>query len=181
MCATVNKYQATINELQNVIYPSILNILEEVVCYRNIYEYEGLEKCIVAIKEEFSSLCSLEDKLVFPAIISVFNSKKEDSFFPNIQEIIFLTSNKENKIKTLVSSIIDITKINKNQLQTDFEKEVYELIQLFNDTYFPSKHKWISLLQMLTPKSVACKNRSLSGCKCTEKSSENLIETMQYN
>ncbi len=169
MCATVNKYERKIDKLQKIVYPQISALLEEISCYRNLFDYDTLEENITLLTNEFNSLTSLEEKLIFPAIVAVFNTKESNSHFPNIAEIVQLTASKETKIKKFLASIKEVVAVDKNHYNNDFEKAIVCLLHLFNDAYFPSKIKWTSLLQMLTPESVNCVNRDNGNCKCGDK------------
>lgn len=170
MCTTVNRYQSKIDTLKNKIYPSVSDLLSEVSCYRNVFDYDNLEPSINTLSNEFSSLCSVEEKLIFPAIISVFNTNNGNpDFFPNVQEIVQLTLSKEQKIYKSLLDIQAIVNVDNNHYSNDFEKQVLQLIHIFNEAYFPCKKQWIALLQMLTPQKVQCNNRDGDACKCGHK------------
>lgn len=166
MCATITKYETKTQKLQRVIYPQITNLLDELKCYIDIHNYENLENNIVLLQTEFNSLVHVENKLVFPAVLSIFNDNFDFKYFPNIPEIIHLTSTKEAKIKIYLSNIETIVAIDITQPKNDFEKDIAKLIHLFKNVYFPVKQRWNSLLQMLTPESVQCENRKNNSCKC---------------
>lgn len=174
MCATVNKYQAKTQKLQHIIYPKIIDSIEEIECYINLFNYEGLETNINSLHEEFNSLISIENKLVFPVILSVFKEDFNFNYFPNISEILHLTSTKDAKIKTYLNNIGNIVAEDKLFPKDNFETDINKLIHLFNDTYFPSKHRWNSMLQMLTKESIMCNNRKNGSCKCEAKKEHSL-------
>lgn len=169
MCATVNKYEKKIDKLHHTIYPQISELLNEIICYRNLYNYEGLDEMVKSLYKEFNSLSSFEEKLVFPAITSLFRQDAEKDFFPNIPEIIKLTGNKVAKIKTYLAEIKNIVLVDRNHYSNDFEKDILQLLHLFDDAYFPAKHRWNAMLQMLNPDEVKCKNRDNGNCKCDSK------------
>lgn len=181
MCTTVNRYQTKIDTLKTKVYPSISDLLYEISCYRNLFDYDNLESSINMLSKEFSSLCSLEEKLVFPAIISVFNTSDSDpNYFPNIQEIIQLTSSKEQKIYKSLQEIQTIVKVDNNHYNNDFEKQILQLSHLFNEAYFPCKKQWVALLEMLTPQKVNCSNRDNGNCKCGSRNNHE-IEAQQHH
>lgn len=166
MCATVNKYERKIQKLQKVIYPQISDLIEEIKCYIDVYNYDGLEENVSMLQREFSSLISVEDKLVFPVILSVFKNDFDFKYFPNIAELLHFTSAKNAKIKIYLSNIEKIIIIKEVQVIGDFEKDILRLIQMFSEVYFPAKQRWNALLQMLTPESITCENRKNNTCKC---------------
>lgn len=170
MCATVNRYETKINKLDKETYPKLSNTLEDIKHYRDIYNYEEIHQIINELCKEFESLITLERKLVFPAVLSVFNKQKNHDYFPNITEIIQLTEGKDNKLKKNIDSLFQYmnTELKKDEL-SNFELEIVQLYQFFIYSYFPSKSKWISLLSLLSPESVSCKNREIGTCKCKDK------------
>ena len=166
MCATVNKYESKIEKLQHVIYPQIVDAIDETLCFINIHNYDGLEENLTKLQDELNSLVHIESKLVFPVIISVFKENFDHHYFPNIKEIIQLTTSKEVKISSYLYNIKQITEIDESNLKDEFEVQLKKVFRLFDFSYFPVKKRWISLLQMLTPESVQCENRNNGNCKC---------------
>ncbi len=167
MCATINRYEAKINKLDKETYPKLSNALDDIRHYRDIYNYEAINEIINELCKEFESLVSLERKLVFPAVLSVFHQTDSHSYFPNIPEIIQLTQSKDNKLKKGIENLHQyMNKDIKKEEFSNFELELFNLYNFFTYSYFPSKLKWISLLNLLTPNSVNCENRDNGKCKC---------------
>lgn len=169
MCATVNKYDTKTRQLQDIIYPIISDIIEEIKCYINVCNYEGLEENINLLETEFHSLVSVENKLVFPVILSVFKEDFNFNYFPDIPEVLHLTTAKDAKIKIYLKNIESIVATDNQYPKDEFENDIKKLIHLFNDAYFPSKQRWNSMLQMLSKESVQCENRNKGNCKCDSK------------
>ena len=172
MCATVNKYESKINKLQQIIYPQIADAIEESLCYINVYNYDGLEENLNKLQDEFLSLIHIENKLVFPVVISVFKENYDFTFFPNTQEIIQLTACKETKVNTYLYNIKQIAEIDESNIKNDFENQLKKLFHLFELSYLPSKKRWNAMLQMLSPKAIQCNNRDNGTCKCDSKKND---------
>lgn len=179
MCATINRYEIKINKLDKETYPKLSNTLDDIRHYRDIYNYEAVNEIINELYKEFDSLVSLERKLVFPAVLSVFHKTNNHAYFPNITEIIQLTQSKDNKLKKGVENLHQyINKDLKKEEFSNFELEIFNLYNFFTYSYFPSKSKWISLLSLLTPESVNCENREKGACKCgSNKDNHSYMET----
>lgn len=181
MCSTVNKYESKIRKLQEFIYPRIIDKIEESLCFINVYNYEGLEENLNKLQEEFLSLIHIENKLVFPVVLSVFNEDFDFTFFPNTQEIIQLTSSKETKLSTYIYNIKQIVEVDEKDLKNEFEIQITKLFHLFDLSYFPSKKRWTAMLQMLSPKAVQCNNRENGGCKCNHQENHHNLNKTQTN
>lgn len=181
MCATVNKYESKVHKLQHFIYPEINALIEETLCFINVYNYENLEEKLHKLQEEFLSLIHIENKLVFPVVLSVFKKDFDFAFFPNTHEIIQLTACKETKVNNYLSHIKQIVDLDENNLKNDFEVQLSKLFNLFDLSYLPAKKRWTSMLQMLSPKAVQCNNRDTDGCRCGNKNNEPLNHKQQHH
>jgi hypothetical protein len=164
MCVTVNKYQEIITALEDNTYPSLNNLFSKL----KTDVLTHIDDSIIGnIKKEIISLEKFERKLIFPAIISMFN--EASSFSPNIAEIVQLTSSKEERIKQefiLLEEFINETNcvVSDNAVEIrNAAKEVFEALKTY---YFPLKKQWYDLLKKLSPESVNCKNRAAGKCKC---------------
>lgn len=174
MCATINRYEAKINKLDKETYPKLTNTLDDIKHYRDIYNYEEIYQVVNELCKEFDSLVTLERKLVFPAVLSVFHQNDGHAYFPNIPEIIHLTQSKDNKLKKNIESLHQYMNNElKKEEYSNFELELFNLYNFFTYSYFPSKSKWLSLLSLLTPESVNCSNREKGTCKCGDKDEHN--------
>lgn len=170
MCVTVNRYNEAIYLLENDIYPKINILLSSL---KNENEHSLEDNALKDLRKEFASLEQFERKLIFPSIISVFKQVSSSSFAPNIEEIIYLTQSKEDKIKQLIVLLEQCKDQNECASCSNNKPIVENIIAAINNEYFPLKAKWIRLLQDLKPEKVNCKNRELGKCKCAKDDIEN--------
>lgn len=175
MCLTVNKYVTTIQKISTDVYPDLQDRLDKLFYGRSQQIDYIFSKIITELRNEFSSLAKYELRLIFPAVLSVFNkTTSQQQFHPNTAEILSLTRSKEEKIENLLFSLEDHITAQKNN--PDLDPEVAAniaaleiLIQSFNKTFFPVKKNWNQLMLELTPARVNCKNRETNACKCSSK------------
>jgi len=166
MCITVNNYQAIIRTLENEVYPNLNHLFSEV----KIEEENNVsDSTIVNLKIEINSLEKFERKLIFPAVISIFNESNNSNFSPNISEIVQLTSPKEERIKQevfLLEEFLDETNCLVEDDDIEIRNTALVIFKIMSNQYFPLKKQWYDLLKKLNPESVNCKNRAMGKCKC---------------
>lgn len=167
MCVTVNQYQSIISKFETEVYPTLNNLLSEVI---NIHDEHHVDDSVVAhLKAEIISLEKFERKLIFPAVISMFNETNSSSFSPNIAEIVQLTNSKEERIKqefSLLEEFIDETNCLVEDTDIELRTLAVSVFEIMSNQYFPLKKQWYTLLGQLNPAAVNCKNRAMGKCKC---------------
>lgn len=185
MCVTVNKYAATIQKISTEVYPGLQEQLDKLLYQRpQQIDYIFL-KILPELRAEFSSLFRYEQKLIFPAVLSVFNkTASQQQFHPNTAEILSLTRSKEEKIENLLFTLEDFITEQKNNpsLHPQVAASIADLeniVQLFNKQFFPIKKIWNHLMMELTPAKVNCKNRETNACKCSTKNASHTHHEQQ--
>ena len=174
MCVTVNKYQSIISKLESEVYPNINYLINKMIDEDGHFFSNATN--IKQLKTEFNSLEMFERKMIFPSIISTFNSSATH-FAPNISDIIRLTKSKEDKIVQIISIIEESTTITVIENKKANFKASNELFDAFKTSYFPVKMQWKTLLIKLDPENAKCSNRDGDGCKCKiNKATEKLFE-----
>jgi hypothetical protein len=109
--------------------------------------FESLEDLSLPIlfdvKLEFGSLKTYEEKLVFPEILKVFNTKNKDyKSNANIQELILLTQKKD----AIILEYLNLITSNEGMM----DHRLHELITYFQEEYFPIKKQWYDMLDYLS-------------------------------
>jgi len=134
MCTHYSFAQELVSEMTENVFKTI-DLL-----FLNI---EGdLDPVLIDLKIEFYSLRTYEDKLVFPEVLKVFNTKNSNfKSNANIKELISLTQKKETKILEFLQ-ILDSENSEK-------EGPMKDVIQYFFDSYFPIKKQWYAMLDNL--------------------------------
>src|SRR5262245_5221077 len=103
MCLTIDKYQNSINRLQQDIYPALRQMLNTLVV-ESERSLADLSDTFSLLQKEFQTLEIFEEQIVFPTIISLFDdSRNEDSVAPDISEIVRLTSIKEENLRQTIA------------------------------------------------------------------------------
>lgn len=190
MCVTVNKYAAAIQKISAEVYPDLQEQLDKLL-YQQPQQLDYIFlKILPELRTEFASLSKYEQKLIFPAVLSVFNATaSQQQFHPNTAEILSLTRSKEEKIENLLFTLEDfVTEQKRNpSLYPQMAAIIAELetmVQLFNKKFFPEKKIWNQLMTELTPAKVNCKNRETNTCKCSAKKEQHANskkQNMQMN
>ncbi|HNP20436.1 MAG TPA: hypothetical protein PKM63_08515 [Panacibacter sp.] len=170
MCVTIQKYQVAVNRFQLEIYPAVQYALEAI----NTIEAGVLDEQYISavnnLQKEFHSLETFERKLIFPAVLSLFDENgKEKQFTPDIAEILNLCIAKEERLSTYVDEI-------KSMLEGETEREsntsidpwhlrMQQLSDIFLNRFMPARQQWIRLLLQLESSGHAFKT-SHGICTC---------------
>jgi iron-sulfur cluster repair protein YtfE (RIC family) len=173
MCITINKYQNSINRLQQDIYPSLQQSLNTLSA-ENESSLADLSYTFSLVQKEFQSLQIFEEQIVFPTMLSLFDeSGNENDVSPNVPEIIRLTSIKEEILTEIMDQIAavvqhsEILTLVKNKDKTIVD-HLQELINIFYDRFLPAKQSWKHLLISLQNGAAKCNNRHAGKCKCNQ-------------
>lgn len=111
-------------------------ISKEAICFYDMID---------SLFKEFESLSNYEEKLVFPSILKVFNTKDDPGFKAgvDINELRRLMLSKENCIKEIVEDL----EIESDALSLQPLHPVYKLLHIFQQDYAIEKAKWYYILE----------------------------------
>jgi hypothetical protein len=158
MCVSVNKYKKIIENLQQKVYPSVHLFLLNI--------NPDSELCLTAINEltnELSSLEKIENKLIFPSVLSLLEKDDEDdTFSPNIEQVIKLTQQKQDKIKQLFVNLF----IETHQCGVCSKEDLDSELKKIETSFFEAKQQWLAVLHFLTSYEYKCNNRIGGNCAC---------------
>ncbi|MBS1592346.1 MAG: hypothetical protein JST07_09605 [Bacteroidetes bacterium] len=140
MCVYSVSANEVIEKITEKLYPFIDVQFDEVLQLEKIEPtpFQLIEK-IKALRIEFESLKNYEKRLVFPAVLEMFNAKKNNPNFKssvNILELQQLIQRKENLIHTMVNDIkVEALKVRKSH-------PIHALIYTFQNLFIEEKEKW---------------------------------------
>jgi len=152
MCAHADNTNETIELLVQKLYPAIqhqfilISSCNDCVTSNPDNPNAALYNLLNELKNEFQSLITYENKLVFPSVIKVFDKKgaNENSPTPSIADLLKLTKSKEQKIVQLATEVQ--AEISMMDL-ADKEATVNKLIHLFQNDFVSEKNKWNNMIQ----------------------------------
>jgi hypothetical protein len=154
MCEAGSNYRNLINRLSQEVYPELEKSLNNITSEDAGSLKNLLNTTIIVIQKELHSLERFEKKLIFPAILSLVDAdEKCKDFEPNIEEIINLTTIKEERlIKCFekVSDILDHEEVfNSDYNQQRVIEKLHGLTDIFYNDFIPEKKRWRELLVQL--------------------------------
>lgn len=154
MCVTRHKYQLAINRFEYDLYPALEYAVEAV----NTRDENGItnELFIIAVnnlQRELHSLQLFEKKLIFPAVLSLFDERNSNGFSPDLPSILNLCAAKEQRLGRYATEI-------KTMLEEKEESEpsvacdpsflrLQQLSDIFSNRFMPERHHWHHLLMQL--------------------------------
>jgi hypothetical protein len=148
MCAHSSSGEEITEKIGQKLYPYLSKVFQEVLDYTSVSplseEHQGIMECFYLLKSEFDSLKNYELKLVFPAVLSVFNTKDNQQAKPsiNIAEIQALTQKKEKMIDEYVRQLgKDIT-----ALKLAESHPLFSLLCEFQTSFIQEKQQWNTML-----------------------------------
>jgi hypothetical protein len=136
-----------INHLLTEVYPILECKIELAIhCSKLAYSKEPakflVNDLLIKIKNEFHSLITYEQKLVFPSVLKVFNAKKNQIAVPNLSDLLQLTRSKEEKINHYVLKISIL--ISNHLWQTQKQED---LVHAFTESFTAEKTAWNKMIQ----------------------------------
>lgn len=152
MCAHADNTIETIEELAQKLYPAIqeqfifISSCNDCINSNPDHPNAALYNLINELKNEFQSLVTYENKLVFPSVIKVFDKKEKNdgSPMPSIADLLKLTKSKELKILELVAEVqIEIFLLD----LADKDTAINKLIHFFQNDFVIGRNKWNSMIQ----------------------------------
>lgn len=97
------------------------------------------------IKNDFSSLVTCEQKLVFPSVMKVFNAKTAKEVpMPNLFDMMQLTRSKEHKIMAHVNTLSNL--LSTNTWNKGAIKQ-HDLVHAFSESFMKEKYKWNKMIE----------------------------------
>ncbi|MBS1627168.1 MAG: hypothetical protein JSR09_11245 [Bacteroidetes bacterium] len=140
MCAYSVSVNDVIERITEKLYPFIDAQFDEVLKLNKIepIHLHLIEK-IKALRIEFDSLKNYEKRLVFPAVLEIFNAQKKSSSLKssvNIAELQQLIQRKENLIHTMVNDVFD------EAMKTKKSHPIHSIIYTLKNSFKEEKEKW---------------------------------------
>jgi hypothetical protein len=106
MCLPIAKYKRIMIDLETIIYPSLINKIDEILIgFQNTPEHQSpvqLEKIQLTIdlKTELCSLRSYEVRMIFPQVLSLLTNENDSAGVKiDFNQVAQLTNFKEEKIE----------------------------------------------------------------------------------
>lgn len=150
MCKHADQTAEFIAHLLDNVYPCLeLKIQNAIHCsFLKDYDAEAttyLKELMQQIKNDFSSLVTCEQKLVFPSVMKVFNAKSAKEVpIPNLFDLMQLTRSKEHKIMAQVNTLTSLLSTNTwNKVAI----KQHDLANAFNDSFVKEKYKWNKMIE----------------------------------
>ncbi len=147
MCNHADQTSQIIEHLSNEVYPMLeLKIQKALDCKilakNTIPEKQIVVDLILQIKDEFHSLVTYEQKLVFPSVLKVFLAKKASAELPDLANLLQLTSSKEHK---LINYVRKMAIVMKHKLLDTHAQD--DLISAFLNDFVNEKMHWNKMIQ----------------------------------
>lgn len=150
MCKHADQTAEFIAHLLDNVYPCLeLKIQNAIHCqFLTDYDAEAtayLKELMQQIKNDFSSLVTCEQKLVFPSVMKVFNAKSAKEVpMPNLFDLMQLTRSKEHKIMAQVNTLTSLLSTNTwNKVAI----KQHDLANAFNDSFVKEKYQWNKMIE----------------------------------
>ncbi len=147
MCKHADNTKEIIDHLIKDVYPLLNQEIDKAAhCTNlelsNVPEKEMVKDLLIHLKNEFHSLATYEEKLVFPSVLKVFNAKKEQTVLPNLVDLLRLTRSKEHKINDYVKKINIL--ISNHLWETELQDH---LVEMFSNNFFKEKAVWNNMIE----------------------------------
>lgn len=148
MCKHAQHLGDQVKKFQEITYPHLTIVLTHALhCNAAnraaIPEKKVAKEVIHAIQTEFHSLITYEQKLVFPAILQLFDHKHNSKHTPDLANLLKLTKSKEHKLHGYVGTLHTILQIEALQVHSGCETRV---VSQFEQVFFPDKQVWNQLI-----------------------------------
>jgi len=150
MCKHADQTAEFIAHLGDNVYPCLeLEIQNAIYCpFLKEYDAEAtayLKDLMQQIKNDFSSLVTCEQKLVFPSVMKVFNAKTAKEVpMPNLFDMMQLTRSKEHKIMAHVNTLSNL--LSTNTWNKGAIKQ-HDLAHAFSESFMKEKYKWNIMIE----------------------------------
>lgn len=150
MCKHADQTEEFIHHLLEDVYPCLeLKLQNSIQCvYLKEYEEEQtsyLVELMHLLQNEFTSLVTCEQKLVFPSVMKVFNAKAaKEVQIPNLFDLMQLTRSKEHKIMTHVHNLVSV--LETNTFKNGAIKQ-HDLAHSFINNFVNEKYRWNKMIE----------------------------------
>lgn len=144
MCKHAQQLGDQVRKFQELTYPHLTIVLSHalqcnVANDAAIPEKKVVKEVIHVIQSEFHSLITYELKLVFPAILQLFDNKHNSKHTPDLDNLLMLTKSKEHKLHGYIGTLYAILQIEALQIHSGCESRV---VSEFEKFFFPGKQTW---------------------------------------
>ena len=151
MCQHGDLTKSLIEGLVQELYPAIqhqfivVSSADNNLHAANDPRHQLVQELINDLKNEFQSLISYENKLVFPSVLRAFDKKTDHApaATPNIAELQSLTAIKEQKIAHILDNLS--SEIDRPPVAPD--NEIHKLIRLFTNDFTMERIKWNKMIR----------------------------------
>lgn len=170
MCKHADHTEEIINHLIKDVYPVLDLRIDDALHCSNLESSKVPEKDLVHnllfnLKDEFHSLATYEQKLVFPSVLKVFHAKKAKTTLPNLGDLLQLTRRKEDKINHYV---LKINALIANHLWKTEKQE--KLVNEFTKSFAAEKMLWNKMIQ-----------DRITSCECFKKNYFDMARLYESN
>jgi len=147
MCNHADHTNKIIDHLKIEVYPLLQSAISSSIDCKFLKESSAPEKPIVMelldqIENEFQSLITYEQKLVFPSVLKVFKAKKSSTSLPNLSDLLQLTKSKEHKL------IHHIAKLELALKHKKWDSVLQDnLVYIFLEDFVHEKLLWNKMIQ----------------------------------
>lgn len=180
MCKHADHTKEIIDHLLEEVYPLLELKIKYALDCTNLQHSSAPEKQVMTdlitdLKNEFHSLVTYEQKLVFPSVLKVFLAKKENENLPNLGDLLQLTKSKEHKLNHRAKRLAlmlevpmwdtQAQNILANAFLTDFATEKlnwYKMIEDRTNSCSCFKKNYFKMVQLYQKKPAFPKDQSTS-------------------
>lgn len=146
MCKHADQTKRIIDHLLSEVYPGLMSKIKYALSCVYQESSDAPDKLVMIdligdLKNEFGSLITYEQKLVFPSVLKVFLTKKENERLPNLVDLLQLTKSKEYKIMHHVKRLMNM--LEKPMWDTT-EQEI--LAKAFVNEFMLEKQLWYQMI-----------------------------------
>lgn len=170
MCKHADHTKEIIDHLLKDVYPLLnqeINNAEQCTNLElsKVPEKEMIKDLLINLKNEFHSLATYEEKLVFPSVLKVFSAKKEQTALPNLVDLLKLTRSKEHKINHYIKKIEAL--VSNHLWETNRQDN---LVEVFKNNFIKEKAVWNKMIE-----------DRVASCGCFKKSYFEMARFYEHN
>ena len=150
MCKHADQTEEFIHHLLENVYPCLELKLQNAIHCVYLKEYDEEHKDYLLelmqnLRNDFSSLVTCDQKLVFPSVMKVFNAKSAKEIpLPNLFDLMQLTRSKEHKIMSHVHNLTSL--LDTNTFKNGAIKQ-HDLADSFNTNFVKEKYRWNKMIE----------------------------------
>ncbi|WP_439506275.1 hypothetical protein [Sediminibacterium sp.] len=150
MCKHADQTEELIKHLLENVYPCLELKLQNAINCNFLKEYDEEQQAYLVelmqnLRNDFSSLVTCEQKLVFPSVMKVFNAKSsKELVLPNLFDLMQLTRSKEHKIMAHVHHLTSA--LDTNTFKNGAIKQ-HDLAESFSGTFIKEKFRWNKMIE----------------------------------